>query len=255
LWGAEFGVPEPLSLLSPATEYLNLQERQHLLFLGAGLGGNARLLARQAGMTVDAMDLRRDFADLGDMVSRKQGLDRTVPVQFLAPDQAHFRPAYYDAALVCEVLHLVPDVSTLLAEIAAAITPGGSVALMEFVRLASEDSQALGDFAQTEPEGGGLPCTEQHLRDRLEAAGLAVEHRTDISMLYVGAIRDGLGAVADRISAHGGGSSLTPGARSLVMAEVALWTNRIAALEGDALQMVIFNCRRPASGGAGEGQG
>lgn len=232
LWGTGYSAPESLDFLGPVLEPLNLGQEQHMLFLGAGTGGAVREIVRRYLMTVDAMDLRQEFADRGDEHSRDQMLDRSAPVQLLVPGVTHFRPRYYDCALVKEMLHLVESREKFLQEIAGALKPGSGMVFFTFALATRDEARAIEVMAGTEP-GPVFFQTAANIRQDIEATGLIFQEDRDMTEDYLARIRGDL----ERFLGNVAGGAMEPGFRELLMKEVEMWNHRISALSSEAVTM------------------
>lgn len=108
-----------------------LQEGQHVLDLGCGIGGSARLLAAEFGCRVTGLDLVEEFIRTATAVTRKAGLAGQVAFRtgnMLAPP---FDAGRFDAVWSQHTLMNIEDKARLLAQIHRLLRSGGRLAIYE----------------------------------------------------------------------------------------------------------------------------
>jgi tRNA (cmo5U34)-methyltransferase len=106
-----------------------------LLSVGCGTGADLVELARRPGWRLTGVDPAADMLALAEERFRAEGLSGIALHRGTVDDLAD-APAY-DAALLCFVLHFVPDDGSkerLLASIARRLRPGGKLVLLDFCR-------------------------------------------------------------------------------------------------------------------------
>jgi SAM-dependent methyltransferase len=106
---------------------------QHVLDVGAGIGGPSRVLARHYGAKVTALEPTKRFASLArtltnrtrlaDQVTIIEGDGRTLP----------FPDASFDLVWTQAVWQSVEDKTALSAELHRVLRPGGRLALLEVI--------------------------------------------------------------------------------------------------------------------------
>lgn len=110
-----------------------LRPGMRVLDVGGGLGGPARLLAREFDVTVEVLDITHPLCEGGRLLSESLGLADRVTFQ---PGDALAMPypsATFDAAWTQHSGMHVADKATLYAEIRRILRPGGTLALHEVV--------------------------------------------------------------------------------------------------------------------------
>jgi ubiquinone/menaquinone biosynthesis C-methylase UbiE len=105
----------------------------HLLDVGSGIGGPARVLARRFGCRVTGIDLTPEFCDVARHLTRLTGLDSRV--DFVLGDALAmlFADAAFDGAYSMNVSMNIADKAALYAEIRRVLKPGAWLMLSELV--------------------------------------------------------------------------------------------------------------------------
>jgi tRNA (cmo5U34)-methyltransferase len=117
-----------------------------ILSVGCGSGQDVIALARRPSYQVTAIDPSADMVTLAGERFRAEGIlgiDLRCCTVSELPDEPR-----YDAALLCFVLHFIPDDGAkdrLLEQIAQRLRPGGELVLLDFCRTADHaaDMRAL----------------------------------------------------------------------------------------------------------------
>ncbi len=109
---------EMIALLSPAPD-------QHLLDIGSGIGGPARMLASETGVKITGIDLTPEFCDVAAMLTEKTGLSGLVGFQQGSALDLPFDDARFDGAYTHNVTMNIPDKASFYAEAHRVVKPGG----------------------------------------------------------------------------------------------------------------------------------
>ncbi len=109
---------EMMALLSPTPD-------QHLLDIGSGVGGPARLLASETGVKVTGIDLTPEFCEVATMLTEKTGLSGLVSFRQGNALELPFDDAGFDGAYTHNVTMNIPDLATFYAEAFRVVKPGG----------------------------------------------------------------------------------------------------------------------------------
>lgn len=117
-----------------------------ILSVGCGSGQDVMALARRPAYRVTAIDPSPDMVSLAAARFQAEGI-RGVDIRCCTVSDLPDAPQY-DAALLCFVLHFIPDdggKDRLLAQIARRLRPGGALVLLDFCRTESHarDMSAL----------------------------------------------------------------------------------------------------------------
>jgi len=142
-----------------------LTDGARLLEIGCGEGGNLMHLAAASPGT------RLVGVDFSSEKARFAG--RATPATTVAADAAHlpFADGAFDAVLIRDLLHHLPDRAAALAEARRVVRPGGRVTVVE---PNARSPLVLAQMAVVPAERGARLSTAARLRDELVAAGLTI---------------------------------------------------------------------------------
>ena len=97
----------------------------HLLDIGSGIGGPARLAALEYGCRVTGIDLTREFCDVAAMLTERTGLADLVRFQQGDALALPFDDQSFDAAYTHNVTMNIADKETFYREAFRVVKPGG----------------------------------------------------------------------------------------------------------------------------------
>lgn len=124
-----FGVAGTLELLRLA----NIQPSEHVLDVGGGIGGPARLLASRVGCAVTVLDLSAEFCRTGETLTEWTHLADCVSFTNGSALAMPFADAGFDVAWTQHAAMNIADKPRLYAEIHRVLRPGGRFALFDTV--------------------------------------------------------------------------------------------------------------------------
>ncbi|MBM4440096.1 MAG: methyltransferase domain-containing protein [Candidatus Rokubacteria bacterium] len=110
-----------------------LRADMHVLDVGGGLGGAARLLARDVGCRVTVLDLTEAYVRVGAELTRRTGLADRVTFERGDALTLPFEAASFDAVWTQHSSMNIADKPRLYAELARVLRPGGRLALHELM--------------------------------------------------------------------------------------------------------------------------
>lgn len=166
-------------------DQLGLDAADHLLDVGCGLGGPARLAATRFGCRVTGIDLTRDYVEAGQTLCGWVGLGHRVSLHHASALAMPFPDATFDAACLLHVGMNIAAKEKLFAEIARVVRPGSRVAIYDVMRLAEGDLAYPLPWSDT-GETSAL-ATLAAYREVAEAAGfrvLAERNRREFAISY-----------------------------------------------------------------------
>lgn len=133
----------------------------HLLDVGSGLGGPARIFADRFGCRITGVDLTPEFCDVARTLTRSLGLDECVDFACADALAMPFDDGAFDGAYSMNVSMNIADKAALYREIHRVLKPGGWLLLSELAQgsaaaldfptpwAASADASFLSTLAQT----------------------------------------------------------------------------------------------------------
>jgi hypothetical protein len=236
LWGQGFlmpgGAEEILRLAVP----LGLSTASSLVLVGVGSGGPAIRLAGELGVWVHGYDpdplLAACAAErihrAGGQVAKRATAETCDP---LAPS---FQRRAFHHALTVEALRLARP-EDMLHALAAAIRPGGQIAMLETVAAVPLDAREPGIAAWARLEQRRLPVPSAELLSRtLGKLGFDVRVAEDVSARHM---RLAVTAWQRLVSALDGKHPDPPRAAALVT-EAELWLRRLRLMQAGRLQVM-----------------
>lgn len=171
----------------PATRHLLDQLRcrdgAHVLDIGCGIGGTARLLAAGPAARVTGIDLTPSFVETGRALNRLVGLDDRIDLRVASALELPFADATaetgFDGAVLLHVGMNIADKGRLLAEVARVLRPGANLGIYDIMRVGPGQPDYPVPWASS-PDTSHLARPEEY-RTAAEAAGFRVVVETDRS--------------------------------------------------------------------------
>jgi SAM-dependent methyltransferase len=108
-----------------------LRAGERVLDVGGGIGGPARMLAAERGVSVTALDLVEEFCRVGEDLTARVGLGGRVRFRLGSALAPSFEPASFDVAWSQHSSMNIADKAGLYRELARVVRPGGRLALHE----------------------------------------------------------------------------------------------------------------------------
>lgn len=156
---------------------------QHVVDVGAGLGGPARHLARRVGCRVTGVDLTEEYCRVARELARRLGLADRVTFRRADALALPFPDATFDGAWTQHISMNIADKRAFFAEMARVVKPGSHVAIYDPI---GGDGRALDypvPWART-AEMSRL-ISETATRAALRGAGLEVLEWRDVTAVAV----------------------------------------------------------------------
>lgn len=156
---------------------LPLDSSSHVLDVGCGLGGAARLAAARFGCRVTGIDLTPEYVEVGKALCEWVGLDGRIDLRQGSALDLPFEDALFDAAYMLHVGMNISDKRALFAEVARVLRPGATFGIYDVMRTGEGDLAYPVPWAEA-PETSALAAPGDY-RGALEAAGFAVAEERD----------------------------------------------------------------------------
>jgi sarcosine/dimethylglycine N-methyltransferase len=102
-----------------------------VLDAGAGIGGTARLIARERGARVTAVDLTPEYCEVARWLNAAVGLDDMIDVRTADVTELPFDAASFDVVVSQHVQMNIADKHRLYAEARRVLAPSGRLALWD----------------------------------------------------------------------------------------------------------------------------
>lgn len=149
----------------------------HVLDVGCGLGGTARLVASRHGSRVTGIDLVPGYVETGTTLCRWTGLDDRVALHLGSALEMPFGDESFDAAYAMHVGMNVPDKAALCAEVHRVLRPGAAFGIYDVMRTG--DGALVFPVPWAEDATVSAVATPETYRAALERAGFSVLDETD----------------------------------------------------------------------------
>ncbi|CAH1189962.1 Class I SAM-dependent methyltransferase [Candidatus Nitrotoga sp. BS] len=114
-------------------DLVQIRAEDHVLDIGAGLAGPARMLAASPGCLVDCIDLSPDYCVAALLLNRLTGLGEHVSVQVGSALDIPFADNSFDVVWMQNVGMNIPDKPKLYQEISRVLKAGGRFAFQEML--------------------------------------------------------------------------------------------------------------------------
>jgi SAM-dependent methyltransferase len=157
----------------------HVEPGMHVLDVGGGIGGAARLLAQRHRCRVTVVDLTEAFCRAGAALTKRTGLDALVEFRHGNALALPFSDAGFDLVWTQHSTMNVADKARLFGELARVVSASGRVAMHEIVAGPEQPVHFPVPWART-PEISFLESAEA-LRRHAAAAGLREQVWRDVS--------------------------------------------------------------------------
>jgi ubiquinone/menaquinone biosynthesis C-methylase UbiE len=171
-------------------DQLGLAAAMHVLDVGCGLGGPARLATSRHACRVTGIDLSGDYVAAGNALSRWAGLERTVTLLQGSALSLPFADRSFDGAWMLHVGMNIDDKERLAAELARVLRPGACLGIYDIMRVGAGELAYPVPWAAT-AELSALAEPARY-RSALAAAGFAVtaeRNRRDFALDFFAQMR------------------------------------------------------------------
>ena len=156
---------------------MQLKAADHVLDIGCGLGGPARLLAQEFDCRVTGIDLTEDFCRAATVLSEWVGLNDRVSFQQADATALPFNQDQFDAATTIHVAMNIEPKHQLYQEAKRVIKPGGVFAVYDV--LQGEGGEVLFPVPWAREPSISHLATPAEMETFLHAAGFSIMEVTD----------------------------------------------------------------------------
>ncbi|MBA1146136.1 methyltransferase domain-containing protein [Ectothiorhodospiraceae bacterium WFHF3C12] len=167
-------------------ELAGIGPADHVLDVGAGIGGPARTMAAETGCRVTGVDLARSYCEVANDLTARVGLEGQVRFRQADALALPFEPGAFDVVWTQHMTMNVADKDALFAELARVLRPGGRLVCYEV--LAGDTG---GELHYPVPWADSAAIshldTVEGMRRRLADAGLRIEQwqdRTEAALAF-----------------------------------------------------------------------
>lgn len=182
-----------------ATEELfalvEISAADHVLDVGSGLGGPARLAARRFGCRVTGVDLTEEFCGVARVLSGQLGLEDRITIEQGDATALPYSAASFDGSYSINVAMNIADKAAFYGGLHRVLKPGGWLLLCEIAQGPNGEVDYPTPWART--ADSSYLATPEETGASLRAAGfvdLQIRDTTEETRLYGGRMR----AMAER---------------------------------------------------------
>ena len=238
IWGAGFHKPGGNEYILMLVKPFALNPSMSVMELGAGLGGGTRVVATEFGVWVSGYEPNADLAKAGKELSIMAGLEKKAEIIRYDEEQFAPRDGAYDCILSSETLFLVKDKDKLLVKIERALKTRGQVVITDFVRAegVAEDDPRVQGLEGWDGAKNAFWTDADYVR-RFRELNFDLRVNEDMTQNYRRMVMEGW------VNFTQAGGEKAANARAFpdaVVAEVELWTKRMAAMDAGALKVMRF---------------
>lgn len=160
-------------------DQVDLPSGCHVLEIGSGLGGTARLISEQIPCSVTAIDITDSFSDAHLEINKRMSVDN---IRVVCADACSIQvaPESQDLIISQHTLMNIPDKKALLETLAQSLKPGGQLLLHEVIAGSNTDPIKLPVPWASDLEHSHLPDKDE-LTALFAAAGFELNRFTDVT--------------------------------------------------------------------------
>jgi SAM-dependent methyltransferase len=175
-------------------ELAAIQTDDHLLDIGAGLGGPARLLAQDYGCSVTTVDLSADYCETAEWLNRATGLSERITVLHADALNLPFADGSFDVVWSQHAQMNIADKRRLYGEARRVLKDGGRLAIWDIIAGPVQPIHFPVPWADT-PDISFLAQGDE-LREILEEARFEVTAWNDLTTQTIESLRARMAAPA-----------------------------------------------------------
>jgi SAM-dependent methyltransferase len=165
-------------------EALGVDADTHLLDVGSGIGGAARVAAARHGCHVTGIDLSPDFVAVARALTERVGLAERVTLDLGSATSMPYDDASFDRAMLNHVGMNLPEKDRVFAEVRRVLRPDGRFAVYEQMRVGDGDLTYPMPWA--EDASSSFVETRERYVELLTAAGFRIEVDEDRTAAVAG---------------------------------------------------------------------
>jgi len=166
-----------------AVAKMSLNEKQHVLDVGCGVGGAMRYIAAEIGCRVTGIDLTPEYISTAKKLTELTGLENKATHEVASALNMPFENGTFDAAITIHVAMNIADRKALYTEVARVLKPNATFCIYDVMK--KNDENLIFPVPWAESEATSHLTTPEEMRALLDDAGFEireVEDRTEIAV-------------------------------------------------------------------------
>lgn len=242
LWGSGFSSPGEKQHILALIKPLGLDRKKRVLDINPGLGGTTRIVAKETGAWVVGLESDEELVRSGMERSALAGMMEQAPIKLYRPPKLGIDAGTIDTVISKESLFRIADKGKLILSIYDVLKPVGEFLFTDFLLANAKikDAGVKSWMAQEKPQP--MPWTLKLMSTRLEKIGFELRRSDDITdqlrrTVLLGWKQYVRGLKPDTLNEEG---------REAMMAELELWTKRLALIESGELRCHLFHATKSA---------
>ena len=245
IWGEGYCGPGGPQHVIDLVKLLGLTPEMSVLIVGGGLGGPARILAKEYGCYVDAYEASKELVAAGTEMSLVAGLSKKATLEHYDFQKCPPFKRKYDAAVSMEALYAVENKEGALKAVQGAIKPCKLFVLTDYVLSDDVDPEDpdIQSWIENEPIEI-FPVRNEAMIPLIEQADFNLRVKEDLSEAYRAVIARSWANAGDLVQ-----GLLDKGdeGRPLVdtlLREATLWARRSALLTKQKVHVMRYLAER-----------
>lgn len=247
IWGEGFCGPGGRQNVIDMSKLLALSPKLSAMVIGAGLGGPARVLAKEFGVWINGYETSEPLATEGMKISVSKGLEKKAPIIHSDLNDNPSFDRVFDRAFSKEVLFVIENKENLFKIICDQLKDDSLFLISDYV---VKDSESLSqpnmiDWAKHEPLAP-FPLTANGMIDALEKAGFTIRIHEDITENFLDMITEAWTGSEEMLKQIADGDISDKKNLTAFMQEVELWGRRTSVMRSGDLRLYRFLAHKPA---------
>lgn len=237
IWGQGFITPGTGNYAKQCITPAHIGSGKQAMDLTAGLGGTAVMLAREAGVRIDAFEPNASLFNHATRLIASTPVSSLINLEQVEFHNLKIHPEKYDLIYSRERLFATQFKAEIIKQVASGLKQNGMFLLTDYVVTSGhEDNPAALAWARSELQEIH-PWTMEAYVEAFESHGLSVADPTDMS----NAIIEEISLAWRRMLTHLENGTIDRDIVNNAIVEGQIWQDRIRALRGGSIKLMRFN--------------
>ena len=217
------------------------------LVIGAGLGGPARVLAKEFGVWINGYENNAILAEEGMKMSINAGMEKKAPIKFNQLDKETSFGRVFERALAKEVLYTIEDKSGLIERIFEQLKDDSLFLITDYVLKSHESllDKDVVEWLRREPLDP-FPVTSDTLEKILEQAGFQIRVHEDITEHFLEMVNEAWSNAEDSVKLLSQGEEGIQKNLFAILNEAEIWNRRTKIMRSGELQVRRYLAHKPS---------